>query len=143
MNDRELPDELKRLESELSSLPQPSAPSGLQATVFRDVRTELRGRRRRRTYGYAACAAIAAAVWANLSFSAARETDYHLRNGTKPVSVAPMTEQLLAILPDLDPQVAQRHASMLRVACEFQLRPELPPGPVSDNRSSGFTPRSP
>ncbi len=143
MNDLELPDDLKRLESELSSLPQPNASSGLQVTVFRSVRTELRGRRWRRTYGYVACAAIAAVVWANLSFSAARETDYHLRNGTRLQDAAPMTQQLLAILPDLDPQVARRHASMLRVACEFQLRPELPPGPVSDNRSSEFTPQLP
>ena len=45
MNDRELPDELKRLQSELSSLPQPNAPSGLQVTVFRSVRTELRAAR--------------------------------------------------------------------------------------------------
>lgn len=142
MNDWDLPDDLTRLESELISLPQPSAPSRLQATVFRNIRSHLRGRRRRRRWAYAACAAVAAAVWANLSFSAARETDYHLRNTAKPEAVTPMAEQLLTILPDLDPRVIERHASMLRVACEFQLRPELPPGPVSQNRSSELAPRS-
>ncbi len=49
MTDWELPADLQRLQTELSSLPQPSAPSGLQATVFRNVRTELRGRERQRT----------------------------------------------------------------------------------------------
>ncbi len=143
MNDRELPDELKRLENELSSLRQPRAPSGLHAVVFRNIRSHLRGRRRRRMYGYAACAAIAAAVWANLSLSAARETDYHLGNAARLQTAAPMTGQLLTILPDLDPRVVERHASMLHVACELQLRHELPPGPVLRNRSSQSASQSP
>ena len=142
MNEWDLPDDLKRLENQLSSLPQPSTPSRLQATVFRNIRSHLRGRRWRRRWAYAAWAAVAAAAWANLSLSAARETDYHLHNRARPDTVAPIAEQLLTILPDVDPRVIERHAHMLRVACEFQLRPELPPGPVSQNRSSELVPQS-
>jgi len=73
MNDWQLHGELRDLERELAALPQPGPPKRLQKTVLRDVRAELRGKRHRQWYAYAACAAVAAAVCANLSLSSARE----------------------------------------------------------------------
>jgi hypothetical protein len=138
MNDWELPDELERLEGELCSLPQPDAPRGLQAAVLRNVRVQLRRRRRRRTCAYAACLAMGVAAWANLSVSAARETDYRLCRRADRQTALLLEDQLRALLPDLDPRDVEQHAIKLWVASELRLRPALPAGPVSRNRSNEF-----
>jgi hypothetical protein len=123
MNDRELPEELRQLESELMALPRSVLSTSLRTSLDRDMRSHLRGDRRRRWYAYVAAAAAVAAVWANLSLRAATATNFYLTGRPEPANVAALENQLHELLPELDPREIQRHVVMLQVGSQLAPRP--------------------
>ena len=130
MNDGELPKELRQLEGELMALPRPILPASLRTGMDRDMRSGLRGERRRRWYGYVAAAAAAALLWANLSLRAASATNFQLAGQHDRSNAAALEEQLNKLLPDLGARELRRQVVMLRANAYIVPRPAdaLPAG---------------
>ena len=123
MNDWKLPEELQRLEDELMALPRPTLPASLRPGLDSDMRSRLRGERRRRRYGYVAAVAAAAALWANFSLSAATATNFHLAGRPQRQDTTALESQLHDLIPELGPRELRRQALMLQASSHVAPRP--------------------
>jgi hypothetical protein len=134
MNEWKLPDDLQRLENELKALPRPALPASLLTRGNQETCIPLRGERPRRWYGFAAAAAAAALLWANLSFRAAIATDFHLARQSQQSSVPQLEEQLHELLPELDARETRRQVVMIQASSGFASRSAGPSPTVRSHR---------
>ncbi len=113
MNDWQLPPELESLERELAARSAPQPTAELRQKITSGVHNRLRRESRLDFWRFAAAAAIVAAVWINLSISAASETDLNFRLADIRPSVEQTTRQIRNILPEMSEADARREALLL------------------------------
>jgi len=134
----DLPPELKPLERDLTERLQAAPSPGLAQRVVVAVRAELRRDRMRRRWAFAAGAAAAVLVWANLSLSAAQATDYDLRLGSERQPVLEVAEQIRQLLPEISQREALRQAVLLQAGVDLRRHPGVPAPPAARDRLGDF-----
>jgi hypothetical protein len=124
MNDeRDLPPELEQLAARLRELPSPA--SELRGRVLGEVRRELRREAAGSAWWYAGAVAASVLLLLNLSMSAARVTDFHLRPAARPPADARAVARIQQLAPELSPQEARRQAALLSVDLQFAYAPPV------------------
>jgi hypothetical protein len=119
----ELPPDLAALERRLAALDGGELGDALRRRVLAAVGRELR-RDRRPAWQFAATAAAVALLLANLSMSAANNTDWRLGGGLDAAKLEATADRLLA----LDPELPERE--VYRLALAAQARSRLTPAPA-------------
>jgi hypothetical protein len=129
--------ELDALELHLQQLPGQPTPE-LRGRVLRYVAEELRRQRLYHWCWYAAAVAAMLVLWANLSWTASRDTSYDWRvRGGGQISV----EQIEQLVPGLSRREAARQAFVLSGGVRIPAgEPALGPvlSPLRSNRSYSF-----
>jgi len=114
MEDRQLPEELERIEQELIDRPSLRPPDDLRERVSDAVRAELQRKRPGDRWAFAAAVAAAVVVWINLSLSATQATDCRLSWGDRPLAVEAAARQIRELLPEVSDREAMRQAILLQ-----------------------------
>jgi hypothetical protein len=105
--------DIEQLEQELATRSR-SGPSGeLRARVLREVGRKLQDEQRRGAWLFAASVAAVFVIWLNLSWFAARETDFFELKTVSATSVDEITDQIQRLVPELSRQEAGRQALLL------------------------------
>ncbi len=126
----ELPDELRRLESELAGRAQADPPAALRGRVLGAVHAELGRPASRRTarrgfWSFAAAAAAAALVCANVTGQLARGTDCGLRRTAVPADLRDSVRRIRELLPEMSEREALRQALLIEAGVPERPLPVL------------------
>jgi hypothetical protein len=137
MSDYQLPPELEILEQELAARSTPPPADNLQLRITTGVRSRLRRESRLDFWRFAAAAALVAAVWLNLSLSAARETNFHFQLADKRPSVEKTAQEIKNLLPEMSEDDVQREALLLCAGENLVMYPKINVQPASINQMLG------
>ncbi len=136
MDDQSLPAELEAIERELAARLPGGPADELRGRVLGGVRAELRRQQRQAAWSYAAALVAIVIVWINLSMSATRATDYHLRSGVEHESVAAAAGQIRRLVPDMSRRESLRRAPLLQAASDLPWYPDFPACSATQGRRS-------
>jgi len=134
MEDEQLSAELEELERDLAGRPRAEPSADLRERVIEGVQAELRRRKARNGWAFAAAVAAAALVWINLSLSATLGTDYGPRRVRPRPPVDRMAQQIQQLLPELSDCEALRQAVLLEAGWDLPRYPVLLAAPAALRR---------
>jgi hypothetical protein len=134
MNDYQLPPELESLERELAARSIPLPIAELRQKITSGIHNRLRRESRLDFWRFAAAAALVAAVWLNLSLSAARETNFHFQLADNRPSVEQTARQIQNLLPEMSEDDARREALLLCAGANLVMYPKITVQPTSINQ---------
>lgn len=132
MGRSDFPPELEAIERELVAELRAVPPAGLRGRVMAGVHRELGRERLWSRWIFAAQVAAAAAIWINLSWSAARATERDLMDRRPPRSLVAGAEEIRLLLPGIPEREALRQAILLEAGSSLARCPALqvrPPDP--------------
>jgi hypothetical protein len=98
----------------------------------------MRRERRMDFWRFAAAAAIVAAVWLNLSLSAASVTDFHFQLADNRPSVEKTAREIQNLLPEMSESDARREALLLYAGNNLVMYPKITVSPTAINQMRDF-----
>jgi hypothetical protein len=125
MNDWQLPPELESLERELAAQSAPQLRAELRRRITSGVHNGMRRERQLDFWRFAAAAAIVAAVWLNLSLTAASVTDFHFQLADNRPSVEKTAREIQNLLPEMSETDARREALVLCAGGNVVMYPKI------------------
>jgi anti-sigma-K factor RskA len=134
MNDWQLPPELESLERELAARSTLRPSADLRRIITSGVHSRLRREGRLDFWRFAAAAALVAAVWLNLSLSAARETNFHFQLADNRPSVEQTAREIQNLLPEMSETDARREALLLCAGSNLIMYPKITVPPTAINQ---------
>ncbi|MGD0517137.1 MAG: hypothetical protein ABSA26_06335 [Thermoguttaceae bacterium] len=138
MNSYTLPPELESLERELAARSAPQPKAELRQRITAGVHNGMRRERRMDFWRFAAAAAIVAAVWLNLSLSAASVTDFHFQLADNRPSVEKTAREIQNLLPEMSESDARREALLLYAGNNLVMYPKITVSPTAINQMRDF-----
>ena len=128
-DDRQLPEDLARLEGELAARRLPEPPPGLRGRVLAGIQCQTQppapATLREGLLPYAAAVAALLLVCMNLSMSAVNGMDWELREEPPRVDIASQARELQRLLPDLPEGEALRIVRVTTVRHPLPLVPQI------------------
>ncbi|MGA2060207.1 MAG: hypothetical protein ABSG67_06970 [Thermoguttaceae bacterium] len=125
MSDWQLPPELESLERELAARSASQPTAELRQKITSGVHNRLRRESRLDFWRFAAAAALVAAVWLNLSLTAASVTDFHFQLADNRPSAERTVRQIKDLLPEMSETDARREALLLCTSANLAMYPKI------------------
>jgi hypothetical protein len=136
--DYKLPPELESLERELAARSTLRPSADLRRIITSGVHSRLRRESRLDFWRFAAAAALVAAVWLNLSLSAASVTDFHFQCADNRPSVEKTAREIQNLLPEMSETDARREALLLCASTNLVMYPKITVSPITINQMHDF-----
>jgi len=138
MSDYQLPPELESLQRELAARSAPRPSAELRRKITSGVHNRLRRESQLDFWRFAAAAALVAAVWLNLSHSAASVTDFHFQLADNRPSVEKTAQEIQSLLPEMSETDARREALLLCMEVNLVMYPKIAIPHSTINQSHNF-----
>ncbi len=129
------PDDFDALEAALAERARGEPSPALRSRVLGAVADELARRQRGGWWWYVGAAAALAVLWANVSWTACRQTTFDWRGPQVDDGLADKTRAIEELVPGISPREARREALVLRGIAMSGGTPPLAPLPAPAGRA--------